>query len=375
MFRWIKNVIYLSGKELRSLFSDPVLVVLIIYMFTIAVYTVANSITLEVKNASAAIVDHDHSALSYRLQQSLIAPNFRKVHTINANQADRLMDTGEYTFILDIPPNYERDVLAGNNPSIQLLSDATAMTQAAIGTYYISQIFRGEMNDFLHMSDNNDILIKPTINVLYNPNFSSSWFMGGMNIVGYLNLLTVLLVGAAVIRERERGTLEHILVMPVRSSEIAIAKILANELVLLTVVAFSLYFVVHKIIGTPLPPGAFSLYLLGAAVFIFTIASLGIMLAIFAPTMPQFGLLVLPVYIVMYMLSGTMSPVDNMPEIVQQLTQLSPTTIFGAYAQDVLFRGAGIDLVWDKLIKIAALGALFLSVALAQFKSMLSRQG
>ena len=249
------------------------------------------------------------------------------------------------------------------------------MTQAAIGAYYISQIFRGEMKDFLHMSDNNDILIKPTINVLYNPNFSSSWFMGGMNIVGYLNLLTVLLVGAAVIRERERGTLEHILVMPVRSSEIAIAKILANELVLLTVVAFSLYFVVHKIIGTPLSQKAFSLYLLGAAVFIFAIASLGIMLAIFAPTMPQFGLLVLPVYIVMYMLSGTMSPVDNMPEIVQKITQLSPTTIFGAYAQDVLFRGVSIDLVWDKLVKIAALGALFLGVALAQFKSMLSRQG
>lgn len=375
MFRWIKNVMYLSGKELHSLFSDPVLVVLIVYMFTAAVYSVANSITLEVKNASVAIVDHDHSALSYRLQQSLIAPNFRKVHTINANEADRLMDTGEYTFILDIPSNYERDVLAGHNPSIQLLSDATAMTQAAIGVSYISQIFREEMNDFLHVRQAHRLLIEPTINVLYNPNFSSSWFMGGMNIVGYLNLLTMLLVGAAVIRERERGTLEHILVMPVRSSEIAIAKILANELVLLTVVAFSLYFVVHKIIGTPLPPGAFSLYLLGAAVFIFTIASLGIMLAIFAPTMPQFGLLVLPVYIVMYMLSGTMSPVDNMPEIVQQLTQLSPTTIFGAYAQDVLFRGAGIDLVWDKLVKIAALGALFLNVALAQFKSMLSRQG
>lgn len=375
MFRWIKNVMYLSGKELRSLFSDPVLVVLIVYMFTAAVYSVANSITLEVKNASVAIIDHDHSALSYRLQQSLIAPNFRKVHTINGNEADRLMDTGEYTFILDIPSNYERDVLAGHNPSIQLLSDATAMTQAAIGVSYISQIFREEMNDFLHVPQTHSLLIEPTINVLYNPNFSSSWFMGGMNIVGYLNLLTMLLVGAAVIRERERGTLEHILVMPVRSSEIAIAKILANELVLLTVVAFSLYFVVHKIIGMPLPPGAFSLYLLGAAVFIFTIASLGIMLAIFAPTMPQFGLLVLPVYIVMYMLSGTMSPVDNMPEIVQQLTQLSPTTIFGAYAQDVLFRGAGIDLVWDKLIKIAALGALFLSVALAQFKSMLSRQG
>ncbi|MBN6065152.1 ABC transporter permease [Aggregatibacter actinomycetemcomitans] len=374
MFRWIKNVFYLSGKELRSLFSDPVLVVLIIYMFTVAIYTVANSITLEVKNASVAIVDNDHSALSYRLQQSLIPPNFRKVHSIHAQQADRLMDTGEYTFILDIPPNYERDVLAGRNPPIQLLSDATAMTQAAIGSSYISQIFRGEINNFLHLQSNNGILIQPAINVLYNPNFSGNWFMGGMNIVGYLNLLTMLLVGAAVIRERERGTLEHILVMPVRSSEIAMAKIVANELVLLTVVMFSLYFVVHKIIGTPLPQGAFSLYMLGAAVFIFSIASLGIMLAIFAPTMPQFGLLVLPVYIVMYLLSGTMSPLENMPEFVQKLIQFSPTAIFGAYAQDVLFRGAGLDVVWDKLLQIAALGALFLGIALVQFKSMLSRQ-
>lgn len=192
--------------------------------------------------------------------------------------------------------------------------------------------------------------------------------------MGYLNLLTMLLVGAAVIRERERGTLEHILVMPVRSSEIAMAKILANELVLLTVTTCSLYFVVHKIIGTPLPDGALPLFVLGSAIFIFAIASLGILLAIFAPTMPQFGLLVLPVYIVMYLLSGTMSPLENMPEFVQKLVQFSPTTIFGAYAQDVLFRGAGLDMVWDKLLQIAALGALFLGVALAQFKSMLSRQ-
>ena len=98
------------------------------------------------------------------------------------------------------------------------------------------------------------------------------------------------------------------------------------------------------------------------------------MLAIFAPTMPQFGLLILPVYIVLYLLSGTMSPLENMPELAQQLTQFSPVTIFGAYAQDVLFRGAGIDIVWDKLLKIAALGALFLGIALAQFKTMLSRQ-
>ncbi|NEN75430.1 ABC transporter permease [Pelistega sp. NLN82] len=374
MFRWVKNVVYLSAKELRSLLSDPVLIVLIVYMFSLALYTVATSITTEVKNASIAVVDHDHSALSYRLQQSLLLPNFKKVDRIKAEEIDRLMDIGEYTFVLDIPPGYEKDVLAGHHPQIQLLVDATAMTQAAIGSSYISQIFRREITEFLHQSQL-PLPITATVNVLYNPNYSSEWFLGGMNIIGNLNLLTMLLVGAAVIRERERGTLEHILVMPVRSSEIAMSKIFANGLVLLLVVTLALRFVTHSILGVPLPDGSVSLFVLGSAVFIFSIASLGILLAIFAPTMPQFGLLMLPVYIVLYLLSGTVSSVDNMPELAQKLTQFSPTTIFAAYAQDVLFRGAGLDIVWDKLAKMAALGTVFLIIALMQFKSMLSKQG
>lgn len=375
MLRGIKNVCYLSGKELRSLFSDPVLVVLIIYLLTVAIYTVANSISFEMKNASVGIVDNDHSALSYRLQQSLIEPSFRKVHNVPSVDVDRLMDNGEYTFILDIPPNYERDMLAGHAPQIQLLIDATAMTQAAMGANYISQIFTTEIQAFLHQYSANTGLIRPTINVFYNPNFTSSWFIGAMNVIGYLTLLSMLLVGSAVIRERERGTLEHILVMPVHAWEIAMAKIIANELVLLSMVSISIYLVVHKIIGVPLSFSAMGLFVLGAAVFIFAVASLGIMLAILAPTMPQFGLLVLPVYIVLYLLSGIISPIDNMPETVQQITQFFPTSIFGAYAQDVLFRDAPLSQVYPKLLQICALGALFLSIALTQFKTMLARQG
>lgn len=91
--------------------------------------------------------------------------------------------------------------------------------------------------------------------------------------------------------------------------------------------------------------------------------------------MPQFGLLCIPIYLVMYMLSGTNSPIENMPELAQQITQFSPLTILGMYTQDVLFRNAGLDLVWFHLVKMAVIGAIFLSIALMQFKSMLSRQG
>ncbi|MDG2942931.1 ABC transporter permease [Bisgaard Taxon 10/6] len=374
MLRWFKNVLFLSAKEFKSLFSDLTLLVLIIYMFTIALVSVANLPTTEVKNASLGIVDHDHSALSYRLKDALLNPYFKKVEQIRQEQIDDLMDNGNFTFIVDIPPNYQRDILAGRNPRIQILIDATAMTQASIGSSYITQIFTGELNRFLKTA-NAPMPIKTAVNVLYNPNYSSKWFMGAIQVVGNLNLLTMLLVGAAVIRERERGTIEHLLVMPVRSSEIAVAKVLANGLVLFVVAMLSLKFVVQRYLAIPITNASIGLFSLGVVIFIFSIASLGILLAVFAPTMPQFGLLCLPVYLVMYMLSGTMSPLENMPALAQYLTQFSPTTILGSYAKDVLFRGANLSMVWDDLAKMAALGALFLAVALMQFKTMLSKQG
>ena len=374
--RWFKNVAYLSAKEFRSLFTDPVLIILIIYMFSAALITIANMPTTEVKNVVVAIVDNDHSILSHRLQNSLVPPNFKQVYEIKYADIDRAMDMGEYTFVLDIPPNYERDILKGQAPKIQLLVDATAMTQASIGSYYINQIFTEEINQFLNnASIQNFSPINAAINVLYNPNHSSKWFMGTMQLVGNLNLLILLLVGAAVIRERERGTIEHLLVMPVTSSEIAVSKILANSTVLLSISLLSLVFIVQGVLRVPIEWNAIPLFALGIITFLFSVSALGILLAIIAPTMPQFGLLCIPVYVVMYLLSGTTTPLENMPLFVQQITQFSPTTILGSYAQDVLFRNAGLELVWDKLIKMILLGIVFLTLALLQFKSMLSRQG
>ena len=374
MVRWFKNVAVLSMKELKSFFSDSVLIVLIVYMFSIALVIIARQGITDVRNGSVAMVNYDHSQLSYRLKDSLIAPYFKQVEEVQSQQIDRLMDTGVYTFVIEIPPNYQRALLAGRNPKIQLLVDATAMTQAGIGSSYITQIFTQEVNQFLK-TQSSPLPIKTAVNVLFNPNFTSSWFMGTTQTVGNLTLLTLLLVGSAVIRERERGTMEHLLVMPVYSSEIAIAKILANGGLLLIISMLSLKFVVTGYLGAPFSNQQILIFALGVIIFLFAIASLGILLAVFAPTMPRFGLLCLPIYVVMYLLSGTTSPIENMPEIAQQLTQFSPTTILGAYAQDVLFRGAGLDVVWLHLVKMAALGAVFLTIALTQFKSMLSRQG
>ncbi|MDY3331070.1 MAG: ABC transporter permease [Pelistega sp.] len=373
--RWLQNIIYLIAKEFRSLFSDPVLLGLIVYIFTVGVWTSVSAASTELKNASVAIVDNDRSALSQQLVDSLLSPQFKPPVEIQATEVQRGMDTGKYTFVLDIPSNYQVDVLSGHSPKVQLLVDATAMTQAAIGSAYIQQIFAVEIQKFLRLDTHQQAPLLTAIQVLYNPNHSSDWFMGVMQVVGNLCMITLLLSGAAVIRERERGTIEHLLVMPVGSSEIALAKIIANGLIILTVAIASLYFVVHIGLAVPIALDALLLFALGVASFLFSIAALGILLAILAPSMPQFGLLCIPVYIVMYMLSGAAAPVDNMPTFIQTITQFLPQTILSSFAQEVLFKQAPLSLVYTHLIKMLVMGAIFLSIALIQFKSMLSRQG
>ena len=163
-------------------------------------------------------------------------------------------------------------------------------------------------------------------------------------VINQITLLTVILTGAALIREREQGTVEHLLVMPVVPSEIMLAKMIANGLVILVAAMLSLQFVVHWWIGSPIN-GSLLLFLFGAAIYALVVAALGIMLGTLATTMGQFGLLAMPVLIVTQLLSGSSTPMESMPVWLQYLVKtISPTPHFVAFAQAVLFRGADITL-------------------------------
>ncbi len=374
MWQWIKNVYYLSIKELRSLFGDLTLIGLVVIMFTFTIYSIAKGITTEVKNAPVAVLDEDHSTLSYQLHDVILPPYFKQVVEIERDRIDSAMDNGEYIFVLTIPPNFATDLLAGKQPRLQLLVDATAMTQAGIGATYLNQIINRQINQFLGLPDNQQLLpLKPVINVLFNENLLTEWFMPMTQITGNSSLLVLILVGAAVIREREHGTIEHLLVMPVTASEIAFSKIIANSLVILVAAVLSLYFVVHKLIGAPIN-GSLWLFAFSELIYLFSMAGLGLFLATQAPTMPQFSLLCLPVYIVLYLLSGGPSPIENMPQAVQNIMQFSPLTQFVAISQDVLSRGAGWETIWHRLVIMIVLGTVFISVAIMRFRSMLARQ-
>ncbi|QGE28448.1 ABC transporter permease [Bordetella holmesii] len=375
MRQWLRNVMRLCGKEFHSLASDYTLLLLIVFAFSAAIYSVANGVKAEVANASVAVLDNDRSNLSYRLRDAILPPYFKPPEAISRDEVDAALNRGRYIFVLEIPPNFERDVLARRQPSVQILVDATAMTQAGLGVTYLNEIIAREVLGFLHAQGiEAQLPVVPVTRQLFNPNAQSPWYTAVMQIVTNVTVLAIILVGATVIREREHGTIEHLLVMPVRASEIAMAKILSNGLVILVAAMLSLRWVVQAGLGIPLH-GSEWLFMAGLAIYLFSVTALGMYLATLAPTMPQFGLLAVPVYVVAYLLSGAATPVESMPSVMQSLVPILPTTQFVMLTQAVLYRGAGFAIVWPQFLAIAVCGGIFLGLALRRFRSMLARQG
>ncbi|ARW15533.1 ABC transporter permease [Komagataeibacter europaeus] len=374
MMRWLVNVGLLCGKELRSLVHDRVLLGLIVFAFTAGVLLVANGVKVEVSNATIAFIDEDNSALSRRMRDAVLPPYFKPPVLVDRAQALHGMDEGDYIFVVDIPPRFEADVKAGRTPAVQLRVDATAMTQAGLGTAYLNEIMLGEVNDMLHAPALVDqIPFTAPSRIRFNPNSESKWFTSVMQIVTNITILSIVLVGAAVIREREHGTLEHLLVMPVTASEIAVAKIVTNGLVIFVAAIVSLWLVVHVWLGVPLA-GSVTLFAACSLLYLFSATALGIMLATVAPTMPQFGLLVVPVYAVAYLLSGAATPVESMPAAMQVVVRFLPTTQFVNLSQAILYRDAGLGAIIQPLLTVTVTGIVFLVFALARFRSMLARQ-
>jgi ABC-2 type transport system permease protein len=369
----LTNIYRLGVKELWSLIRDPVMLLLIIHAFTLAIYVSATAMPETLNKAPIAIVDEDDSPLSHRIAAAFYLPHFKPPVMISLEDIDRGMDAGEFTFVLDIPANFQRDTLAGHSPAIQLNVDATRMGQAFSGSNYIQQMVLGEVNEFVQRyRDNRAEAVELTVRARFNPNLDQMWFGGLMEIINNVTMLSIILTGAALIREREHGTIEHLLVMPVTPTEIMIAKIWSMSIVVLLSAAFSLVFIVQGILEVPVE-GSAALFLLGTTLHLFAATSMGIWMATLARSMPQFGMLTVLILLPLQMLSGNSSPRESMPELVQNAMLLAPTTHFVMLAQAILFRGAGLSVVWPQLLALGSIGATFFVVATIQFRNSVTQ--
>jgi len=363
-----KNILHLGVKELWSLARDPMMLVLIAYAFTASIYSTASALPDSLHNAPIAIVDEDQSPLSQRIFNAFQPPLFVPPKLVSREEMDARMDAGLDTFALNIPANFQQDVLAGRVPAIQLNTDATRVGQAFSGSSYVQTITVGEVQTFLQRYRT---VLKPPVDiedrVRFNPNLIRSRFGAVVALIDMITMLSVLLTGSALIRERERGTVEHLLVMPVTPFEIMTSKVWSMGLVVLVSSAVSLAVVVQGVLSVPIQ-GSVVLFLCGTALHLFAATSLGMFLATFARTMPQFALLMILVLLPLQMLSGGMTPRESMPEFVQQIMLGAPTTHFVMLSQGILFRGGGLEVVWPQFLGLFVIGSILFNIALARFR-------
>lgn len=366
------NIYYLGIKELRSLGRDTMMLVMIVFSFTGQVYLIATGVPQSLHKAPIAIVDEDRSPLSHRIINAFYLPYFLTPVIIDQYETDHGMDVGLYSFVLDIPSHFQRDMLAGRQPALQLNIDATRISQAFIGNTYIQTILNGEVNAFAQ--GHRAVVTLPVeleIRTRFNPNLSSVWFGSLMEVVNSITTLSIILTGAALIREREHGTIEHLLVMPLTPFEIMSAKVWSMGLVVVVVATASIIFVVHGLLDVPIQ-GSLGLFILGMLLHLFATTSLGIYLGTLARSMPQLGLLMLIILLPLQMLSGGMTPRESMPVLVQNIMLAAPTTHFVSLAQAILYRGAGLSIVWADFLALIGIGAVFFALALNRFRNTIS---
>ncbi len=364
----MSQIFWLGLKEMMSLRRDWVMMFLLVWSFTLAPVMEATGVASSVNNASIAFADEDNSPLSRALSQAFFPPEFQPVVQIAPGTGAAEMDAGRFLFVIAIPPGFEKDVRAARTPEIQVLIDATAMEQAGIGANYITNILSTEIRRF---ASGADLVDAPPIDLIlrsaFNPNRDTVRFAGIVALIGQIMWLTTILTGAAMIREREHGTIEHLLAMPLTPFDIAIAKIWANAAVVLVAAGLSLTFVMQGSLGITIA-GSKLLFLLGTALFLFTATALGVFLATLARSMAQFALLVMLIVLPMLMLSGGETPIEGQPAWLQLGTLVLPSRHYMTAGQAIVFKGAGIETVWPEFLFMALLGVILLLTSLAMFR-------
>lgn len=366
--RHLLNILYLAWKELISLWRELILLLLVIYSFGPGLYTESSGSGEAINNTPVTFVDEDQTALSRAMRTALYPPYFLEPDEANAAEADSMLDWGETTFVVAVPKGFEAELRSGRQSTLQINIDATKTMQAMVGTGYLTSILSDEVSRHLARSDGQD---EPPVDLVlrraYNPTGNTVWLSAISSLLNQLSMLTIILTGAALIREREHGTLEHLMVMPLNAFEIAAAKILANSALIFVAFVFGLYVIVKGALQIPFA-GSEALLLVGTAVYLFAASAIGVLLGVLARTMAQFALLIMLVIMPMMILSGGMSSIESQPLWLKPITFMLPSRHYMEMATSVAYRGADLSIVWPQFLAVFLLGGAFLAASLLLFR-------
>lgn len=361
--RW-RRMYVMTKKELLQLARDLPLLLFLVYAFTLSVYISGAGITMQLRNASLVVYDADHSFSSRELIHRFRAPYFRLDGEIaDPQEGVRLLDEGRVMVLLDIPPRFHEALRSGKQTALQLQVDTTNAPQGLSAAGYAARIVGryGLESGLSTLGFSGDTearlpLVTSEHRVWYNPNQEDTWFQSISHVLRMITLFAVLLPAAALVREKERGTVEQLLVSPLTPFQIMFSKVLAVTAVILASTVVAVFGILQPVFGVPLKGSAWLFFLL-TALYSFTTAGLGLAAATLARNQAQVGMMTVLVVAPILLLSGITSPFEAMPGWVQTLMAFSPLRYYIEVTYGILLKGAGLDVLWPVVLPMVLLGA------------------
>ena len=290
------------------------------------------------------------------------------------DEAAVLLDRGEVRAVLALPARFHDDLARGRQAQVQLLVDTAQANHGFLVASYAARISAGFGDDWAQHAMRREGIdparlpdVRAEVRHAHNESLNEVWFNTVSEWLTMLTIAAIMLPAAALVRERERGTIEQLLVAPLSPLQVVLSKVLAMVLVMLAGTAVAVLGVMHLGYGVPLR-GSVPLFFTVVALFTMACAGLGVVASGFARNSGQMGLIIILVVVPMVMLSGTWNMVESMPVWLQALTELSPLRHFIMLAHGILVRGAGLDVLWPPLLKMLALGGCLFAFGVLRFR-------
>jgi ABC-2 type transport system permease protein len=369
---WLRQMTVMTVKEFMQLGNDRALLIFILYSFTTNILLVGGTKSHDLQNANLVVHDADHSAASrdliYRFQQ----PYFRFTgEVLDAGEGMRRVEQGRAMLYLDIPEDFSRNLHRGvQGAEVQLLVDTSNATRGYLASSYSANIGAEFSRDWV--TQNQAATAEtPTIDnrtrIRYNPTLNEAWFNTIAELLIMMTVACLMLPAAALVREKERGTIEQLLVSPLTPFQIMFSKVLAMMTVITAGAAISIFGIMGPVFAVPMR-GSLVLFFALTALFAFTTAGLGLVIATFARNAAQVGMLVLLIIMPIIVLSGTFTPRDSMPAALNTIMNVSPLRHFIEIAYGILLRGAGIETIWDSALAMLLLGCVLFGWGWRRFR-------
>jgi len=367
--RWLRRLWVMTWKELLQLSRDLPLLLFLLYSFTLSVYVSASGITMQLRNAAVLVHDADHSLLSRELIHRFHQPYFQVLREIpDADEGMRELDRGHAMAVLDIPPRFHEALRAGEPVAVQLQVDTTNAAQGLSAAAYAGRIVAGFGAD---TAAGQLVSTLPTVlsehRVWFNADQNETWFQSITHILRMVTLFAILLPAAALVREKERGTVEQLLVSPLSPLQIMLSKVLSMTAVILAATGVAYYGVIQPAFGVPMRGSAVLFFVL-TGVYVVTSAGFGLLAATVTRNQAQVGMLTLLGIAPMLLLSGISAPFEVMPLWVQRFMSLSPLRYYIDITTAILLKGAGMDLLWRPVLTMTALGAAVFGLGIWRFR-------